>query len=74
MIRILLELAFQPLKQGECIGGGTGKSGDDIAFAESAYLARVAFHDRIAKADLPVAGNDDLAILADSDNRGSIHG
>ena len=60
----LLDLLFQPLEQGQRVGGRAGETGDDLAFGETAHLARVALHDRLADADLAVAADDDFAALA----------
>ncbi len=64
LLRILLELTFQPLEQGERIGGGAGEPGDHVAIAEPANLARVRLDHGVAEADLTVAGDDHPTALA----------
>jgi hypothetical protein len=59
LARILLELALEPLEQGEGVGGGAGEAGDDLAAAEAAHLARIGLDDGLAEADLAVAGDGD---------------
>ena len=70
---ILLELAFEPLEQGEGVGGRAGEAADDLAlFADAADLLRVGLHHRIAHRHLAVAGNDGLAALLDAEDRRSV--
>ena len=56
----------------ERVGGRPGEAGDDVALAQAAYLLRIGFHHGIAEADLAVAGDDDLAVLADRQNGGAV--
>ena len=69
----MLELALQPLKQCESVGGGAGEAADNLpAFADAADLLRIGLDDRIAEADLAVAGDDGLAALLDANDRRSV--
>ena len=65
----MLELGLEQLEQRERVGRTAREPGDDATAGELPHLAGVAFHDRIAKADLPIAGDGDLAIAADRDDR-----
>src|SRR5690606_2761634 len=70
---ILLELLFQPFEQGEGIGGGPGKARNDIAaLPDTAHLARVGLHHRVAHGNLTVARYDGLAALPDADDGGAV--
>ena len=71
---MLLQLGLQPLEQGEGIGGGAGEAGDDVALAQPAHLAGVGFDDGVAEAHLAVAGDHDLAPLADREDGGAVPG
>ena len=51
--RILLELALEPLEQGEGIGGGAGKPGDHAAIAQPADLLALRLDDGLAEATWP---------------------
>ena len=57
--RMLLELGFQPLEQRKRIGGRAGKTRDHVALAETAHLAGIGLHDRLAERHLPIARDDD---------------
>ena len=71
---ILFQPGFQPLQKCEGIRRGTGEPGDDgVILAETAHFAGIALHDGLAKADLTVTGNNDLAALADRDDGGGVH-
>jgi hypothetical protein len=63
LARILLELGFQALEQGEGVGGRAGKAADHRALGEPAHLLGVALDDRLAERDLPVAADHDVACL-----------
>ena len=73
LVGILLELGFEPLQQGEGVGGGAGEAGNHVALAEAAHLLGVALHDGLAEADLAVAGDHDLAALAHGHDRRGVH-
>ena len=60
LARIGLELALEPLEQGQRVGGGAGETGDHVALAEPAHLAGVRLDHGLAQADLAVAGDHDL--------------
>src|SRR5262245_53331294 len=62
---ILLELAFQPLEQRKCIGGGAREAADDVALAQPAHLLGIGLYDSLADRDLAVAAHDDEPVLAD---------
>ena len=69
---ILLELGFQPLEQGEGVGGGAGKAADHVALAEAPHLPGIGLDDGLADRDLPVAADDDAAALADGQDGGAV--
>ena len=70
---MLLELLFQPLEQGERIGGCAGETADHLAIlAQPADLAGIGLHHRIAHADLTVAGDHRAAFLAHPDDGGAV--
>ena len=62
---VLFELAFQTLKQGKRVRGGTGESANYIALAQSADFFRVGFDDGLADRDLAVSADNYAATLAD---------
>src|SRR5439155_26824654 len=70
--RILLELALQPLEQGEGVGSGAGKATDHVALAEFADLFGVGLDDGLANRDLAVAADHYFAALADRQDRGAV--
>src|SRR5262245_37426791 len=70
--RILLELAFQPLEQGEGVGGGAGEAPDHVALAEAAHLLGVGLDDGLADGHLPVAADHDAAAFADGQDRRAV--
>ena len=70
--RILLQLVFQPLEQGEGVGGGAGEAADHVALAERAHLPGVGLDDRRPEAHLAVAGDDDRAGLAHRQDGGAV--
>jgi hypothetical protein len=63
---------FEPLEQGECVGGGAGKTADDVALGEPADLLGIGLDDGLADRDLAVAADGDHAILADGQDRGCV--
>ncbi len=69
---ILFELGFEPLEEGERVGGGAGKPGDDVAAGEAAHLAGIRLDDGVAHRHLAVAGDDDLAALAQRQDRRAV--
>src|SRR5205807_9581878 len=71
---ILLELAFEPLKQGDRVGGRPGKPGDDPTPTEPPDLLGIGFDDRLAHRHLTVAGDNDLAALAQRQDRRAVPG
>lgn len=66
------QLGFEPLEQGEGVGGSAGKAADDAAIMQAAYLARIGLHHRLAHRNLAIAGDDDLSILADRHDGGAM--
>jgi hypothetical protein len=64
----LLELGFQPLKQGERVGGGAGEATDDVALGEAAHFLGVGLDDGLADRHLAIAADGDDTALADSEN------
>src|SRR5207248_1528893 len=71
---ILLELAFDPLKPGDRVGGRPGKPGDDPAPTEPPDLLGIGFDDRLAHRHLTVAGDNDLTALAQRQDRRAVPG
>ena len=69
---ILLELGFEPLEQREGVGGRAGEAGDHVALAEPAHLLGVVLDDGLADRHLAVAGDHDLAALADGQDRRAV--
>src|SRR6185369_9406564 len=70
---ILLELALQPLEQGEGIGRRPGEPGDDLsALADAPHLAGIGLHHRIAHGNLAIAGNHRAAVLLHPDDGGAV--
>ena len=55
MALVLLQLRLEPLEQREGVGGGAGKSGNDLVVVELAHLARRALDDDVAQRHLAVA-------------------
>ena len=73
LVGIPLQLGFQPLEQGEGVGGGAGEAGQDrAAGADAAHLAGVALDDGLAQRHLAVAGHGDLAVAADAQDRRAV--
>ena len=77
--RILVELGFQPLEQGERVGGGAGKAADHVALAETAHLLGIGLDDGLLDRDLAVAADRHHAALADGQDgrampKGSVFG
>ena len=70
---MLFELRFQPVEEGQGIGGGAGKSGDHRPIAESPHLPGIRFDDGLAQGDLPVAGDHDRAAAADRQDGGGVN-
>ena len=75
---ILLELGFEPLEQGEGVGGGAGEAADHVAralaFAELAHFFGIGFDDGLPDRDLAVAADHHRAALADGQNGGAVPG
>src|SRR6202035_4137071 len=69
---ILLELAPQPLEQGESVAGGPGKAADHLALAEPAHFLGIGLDDGLADRDLAVAADRHHAALADGENGGAV--
>ena len=71
---VALQLGFQPLQQGEGVGGAAGEAGDDVAAAELAHLLGVGLDHGLAEADLAVAGHGHLGALADGEDGRAVPG
>jgi hypothetical protein len=69
LVRILLELGFEPLQKREGIGCRAGKTGDDLALAKAPDLARITLHHGLAEAHLAIARHHHLSALPDGNNR-----
>jgi hypothetical protein len=63
MTLMFFKFGLKALKQGEGVGGGTGKTSQDLAVLELAHLAGRAFNHNIAQGNLPVAANGHLHTL-----------
>jgi uncharacterized protein YaiL (DUF2058 family) len=61
---MLFKLGFKALKQCESVRCAAGKPSNYLALIESSDLARIAFHNRVAKADLAIATDYYFAIAA----------
>ncbi|MNL29325.1 hypothetical protein D3C87_1510060 [compost metagenome] len=72
LVGILLELAFEPLEQGEGIGGGAGKAAYHRAIGQPTHLLGAMLHDRLAHGDLAVASHHHLVALAHGNDRGPV--
>ena len=68
LVGILLELLFEPLEQGEGVGGGAGEAADHLVADEAPDLAGIVLHHRVADRNLAVAGDHHLVALADRDD------
>jgi hypothetical protein len=62
------ELGFKAFEQGKSIGRGTGETGEDGTVADAADLARVAFDDGVAEADLAITGHGNRTVCTDAEN------
>ena len=73
LVRITLQLAFEPLEQGERIRRGAGETGDHgAACADPADLARVSLNNGLTHADLAVPGHGDFTIPPYAQDRGAM--
>ncbi len=70
---ILLELAFEPLEQGEGVRGGACKACKDLLIVHFANLFRLVFDHCIPQGHLPVARHDHGAIFAHGKYGRSVH-
>jgi hypothetical protein len=68
----LLELLFEPLEQGEGIGGRAGKPGNHAAIAKSAHLAGIGLHHSVAHRHLPVTRDHGDAAAPNADDGGAV--
>ncbi len=71
---VAFELGFEPLEQREGVGGRAGETADDAAVVETAHLAGVGLHHRLAHRYLAVADDDDLVGAASGKDGGSVPG
>src|SRR5918994_401919 len=69
-----LELGLQALEQRERVGGAARESRDDLAAGELAHLARAGLQDRVLQADLAIAADHDLTVLAHRQDRRAVTG
>src|SRR5262249_21576964 len=69
---VLLELAFEALKERKSIGGTACKTREHFIVVKAADLARVALHDSVAESDLSVTSHCNCTIAADGDNSGPV--
>ena len=63
---VLLQLGFKAAEQRESVGGGAGKSGQDLVLIQAADLLGGVLDHAFAKRDLAVAGHDHFAVAADA--------
>ena len=57
MAGMLFQFALETLEQRERIGRGARETGQDAVLVQTAHLACVGLHDRVAQGDLAVAGH-----------------
>ena len=69
---MLFKLALEALAQGKCVSCRPGKSDDYVAARKHTYLTCIGLEDGLSMADLPVASNYDLSILAHRDDRSPV--
>src|SRR5258708_1984259 len=69
---ILLEFPSEPLEQRDRIGSRASKAGDHRTARQTAQLAGIRLDHRLAHRDLAVAGNHDLAALAQAEDRRAV--
>src|SRR5262249_7728916 len=74
LTRILLELRFKALEQGECVGGGAREPANDVALAEPPHLLGVGLHDGLANPDLAVAADRYGSTFANGEDGGAVPG
>src|SRR5690606_16723766 len=68
--RVVLELAFEALEQGEGVGGGTREARQHGVVVHAPHLARVVLDHRVAHGDLAVGGHHHLVVAAHRDHGG----
>src|SRR5262249_13476857 len=74
LTRILLELRFKALEQGEGVRGGAREPADDVPLAESPHLLGVRLHDGLADRDLAVAADRYGSTFANGEDGGAVPG
>ena len=60
---MLLELGLETAEQRKAVGGRSGESREHLVVIQTADLLRLVLDDGLAERDLPVAGQNDLAIV-----------
>jgi hypothetical protein len=71
---MFFQFGFQALEQREGIGRRAREPGDNFVVRQAAHFARIGFQHLIAEGYLAVAGDDDLAVLAHSQNGCAVPG
>ena len=70
---MLLQLGFEQFEQSERIGRRAREAGQHLAIAaESAHLAGIALHDRVAQRHLAIAGDGDAAVAPHGQDGGGM--
>src|SRR5690606_13955778 len=69
---MLFQFGFEALLQGEGIGRGTGKTGQDLVMVEAPDFAGGTLDDDIAQGDLTVAPEGDRFAAPDADDGGGV--
>ncbi len=70
----LAQFLLEAGEQGECVGGGAGEPGQDLAVEQAADLAGGVLDDGILEGHLAVAGQDRAAVFLHEQNGGSVDG
>src|SRR5215467_860721 len=68
-----LQLAFKTFKQGDGIGGRTGKASQNFVVVQATSLARGVLHDVVAHGDLSISDKHHFVVLAHTQDRGAVH-
>lgn len=71
---MLFEFALEPREQREAVRGGAGESGQHVVMIETTDLPRLMFHDGLTQRHLAIAGQNDLALMANREDGGGVHG
>src|SRR5436853_546788 len=72
LLRELFERELAVRMDAERSRGRAGEAGDHAVLVEPAHLAGAALHHRLTEADLPVARDDHLALVAHGEDRRTV--